>query len=135
MTAHAQRVLDSSMPASQRTFINAQEANSIPEHVAGSSAQRPSAYLRSRCEACFGGTHTSKEKVQVILCLDANFQQKRNRDKDRRKEHRGEAGTRDPPVFSPRTVILPHHFVEEWERKDRDSHTGMRSRPAKKNRY
>jgi hypothetical protein len=70
--------------------------------------------------------------VQVILSLDANFQQKHNPDKARRKEHWGEAGTRHPPVFSPPTIILPHHFVEEWDRKDRDSHMGMHSRPAKK---
>src|SRR6266478_3937114 len=89
-----------------------------------SVAQCPSAYLCSHCEVCFSSTHISKEKVQVIFCLDANFQQKCNHDKDRQKEHQGEAGTCDPPVFSPHTVILSCHFVEEWEKKDQDCEDG-----------
>lgn len=72
------------------------EAQRAPE--SSSSGARPSAYLRHRCPLCFGGPRpvlqhteyddssavnscalTLTDSAHVIVCLDANFQQKRRR--------------------------------------------------------
>src|SRR5260370_39706963 len=61
-------------------------------------------------------------RVHEMLLLDANFQQKQNRDKDRRKEFKGQTGTHDPPMISPRTIELSRAFLEEWEAKYNEAH-------------
>jgi len=53
----------------------------------------------------------------VVVCIDANFQQKRNHDKDRRKGHEKEEGMRDLPIFSPCTVQISEADLKEWEAK------------------
>ncbi|KAF9508417.1 hypothetical protein BS47DRAFT_1416606 [Hydnum rufescens UP504] len=55
--------------------------------------------------------------VHLIVCLDANFQLKRNRDKDRRKEFAGLPGSLDPKVISPRTIFLSEVQIWEWEER------------------
>ncbi|KAF9505134.1 hypothetical protein BS47DRAFT_1272863, partial [Hydnum rufescens UP504] len=64
-------------------------------------------YLQSRCALCFGGRHATDLQASVIICIDANFQLKHNHDKDRRKGFEGQMGSRDPEIYSPRTVELP----------------------------
>ncbi|CAK5284042.1 unnamed protein product [Mycena citricolor] len=50
---------------------------------------RPSEYLRSRCPACFGGKwEDARLALACILCGDANFTQKRNKDRGRRDPSR-----------------------------------------------
>ncbi|KAJ7193765.1 hypothetical protein B0H12DRAFT_1039333 [Mycena haematopus] len=77
---------------------------------------RPSDYLISRCPACFGGLeHDPSQKVDIDVCLDACFTQKR-----RRKQ-----GGRDPARTHPGT-----HFVPEATAQKMDAHVeGVR--PAK----
>ena len=48
--------LSSKTPLFQREYLNAQsDIGHAPEQKAGEPYERPSAYLRSRCAACFGG--------------------------------------------------------------------------------
>src|SRR5260370_11966992 len=61
-------------------------------------------------------------RVHEMLLLDANFQQKWNQDKDRRKEFKGQTGTHDPPMILPRTIELLRVFLEEWEAKYNEAH-------------
>ncbi|KAH6867481.1 hypothetical protein BKA70DRAFT_1132993 [Coprinopsis sp. MPI-PUGE-AT-0042] len=65
-----------------------------------SDGKTPSPYLQDRCPLCFGGkqAHDPSMLVDVVVCIDANFQQKR------RKTSRGTA--REPPFVHPRTVFL-----------------------------
>src|SRR5258705_9763498 len=57
--SESEQILNTIMPISQREFMNAwASVRCTPETVPGSHELRPSAYLRSRCEACFGGNHT-----------------------------------------------------------------------------
>lgn len=53
----------------------------------------------------------------IMVCIDANFQQKRNHDKDRWKGHKKEEGMRDPPIFSLHTVQVSEADLKEWEVK------------------
>jgi len=49
--------VDSKTPIFERDYLNAQSSvGHTPEQKAGEPYERPSAYLRSRCAACFGGT-------------------------------------------------------------------------------
>ncbi|KAJ7437710.1 hypothetical protein FB451DRAFT_1450462 [Mycena latifolia] len=58
---------------------------------------RPSEYLRRRCPACFGAlAHDPSATVDVFVCVDACFMQKRN------------TGAPDPPKTHPGT-----HFISE----------------------
>jgi hypothetical protein len=133
--------LHSKTPIFQRDYINAQSIiGHSPEQKAGELYERPSAYLRSRCAACFGGAgvasslgemmlvranlarldNTNKSllpRPDLIVCIDGNFQQKRNRDHDRREGHEGAEGARDPPIFSANTTLLSHEFLKDWEAK------------------
>src|SRR5258705_4610389 len=57
--SESEQILNTIMPISQQEFMNAQASvRCTPETVPGSHELCPSAYLRSRCEACFGGNHT-----------------------------------------------------------------------------
>ncbi|KAJ7107142.1 hypothetical protein C8R44DRAFT_834299 [Mycena epipterygia] len=63
---------------------------------------RPSDYLISRCPACFGGlVYDPSQMVDVNVCVDACFTQKRRR-----------KGARDPPRSHPHTVFVPEPTAE-----------------------
>ncbi|KAF9508425.1 hypothetical protein BS47DRAFT_1373667 [Hydnum rufescens UP504] len=96
-------------------LVNAEMAKIID------SFHGPSIYLQSRCPLCFGGGHTSGLGVSTIACIDANFQIKRNHDKDRRKGFEGETGARDPKIFSPRTVELSQVELDMMEAREDDA--------------
>ncbi|KAF9507058.1 hypothetical protein BS47DRAFT_1423787, partial [Hydnum rufescens UP504] len=110
--------LDESTPLFDRSYLNGQsEDGHVPQLKNGEAHQRPSAYLRSRCPLCFGGRPPVPQEntPHAVVCIDANFQQKRNHDKDRRKGHEKEEGMRDPPIFSPHTVQISEANLKEWE--------------------
>ncbi|KIM39165.1 hypothetical protein M413DRAFT_75239, partial [Hebeloma cylindrosporum] len=69
---------------------------------------RPDEYLRERCPLCFGGENWSKpsEKVDVIVCLDACFTQKR-------RQPQGNAW--HEPHTHPETVFIPPSEVKAME--------------------
>ncbi|KAG6913000.1 hypothetical protein DXG01_010492, partial [Tephrocybe rancida] len=72
-----------------------------------SACVRPSNYLRSRCPLCFGGEFPQEsdgDDPDVIICLDACFTQKCNRQ------------ARDPPCMHPRTVFLPEQGLDAMEK-------------------
>ncbi|KAF9512992.1 hypothetical protein BS47DRAFT_1393737 [Hydnum rufescens UP504] len=55
--------------------------------------------------------------VDLIVCLDANFQLKRNRDRDQRQEYKGQARSLDPEVTLPRTIFLSESQIRVWEER------------------
>ncbi|KAK7435870.1 hypothetical protein VKT23_019401 [Stygiomarasmius scandens] len=69
-----------------------------------------SAYLRSYCAICFGGTSDPKASDQekagprIIVTLDACFTHKHNRQSNR-----------DPPHLHPDTMYIPEDEVQKWE--------------------
>ncbi|KAJ7469552.1 hypothetical protein FB451DRAFT_1038682 [Mycena latifolia] len=64
---------------------------------------RPTDYLISRCPACFGGlVHDPSQKVDIHVCADACFTQKRRR-----------KGARDPPRTHPTTVFVPEPTADQ----------------------
>jgi len=65
---------------------------------------RPSEYLRSRWPLCFGGKGGANDDFDAIVCLDACFTQKHNKQR-----------TRDPLRQHPKTVFVPESEVREWE--------------------
>ncbi|KAF9504260.1 hypothetical protein BS47DRAFT_1368918 [Hydnum rufescens UP504] len=79
----------------------------------------PSIYLQSRCPLCFGCNNAEIGGLMVdsIVCIDANFQLKRQRDLDRRVGYQGETGTQDPHITSPRMIELSQEALEAWEQK------------------
>ncbi|KAJ3725370.1 hypothetical protein C8R42DRAFT_545651, partial [Lentinula raphanica] len=78
---------------------------------------RPSGYLRARCPLCFGGCSTISNGLNVIVCIDACFTQKHNK-----QPHH------DPPRRHPKTVFVPESHVKTWEA------LVDRVRPPKENR-
>lgn len=56
---------------------------SVPSHTEGAAPRRPHEYLRKRCHLCYGGKRPNlgRSKAHVIVCLDANFAQKRRKSK------------------------------------------------------
>jgi hypothetical protein len=113
-TAAPPPLLDETTPVNERAYTNAQNTANVP-----SDRDVPSVYLQARCPLCFGSNNSENQylKVDSIVCLDANFQLKRQRDLDRRTGHEGETGTQDPFVVSPRTVQLSRKDLEVWEAK------------------
>ncbi|KAJ7199881.1 hypothetical protein GGX14DRAFT_536476 [Mycena pura] len=64
----------------------------------------PTEYLIRRCPACFGGLeHDPSREVDVQVCADACFTQKRRRKK----------GGRDPPRMHPRTLFVPQTVADD----------------------
>ncbi|KAJ7447425.1 hypothetical protein FB451DRAFT_1411843 [Mycena latifolia] len=64
---------------------------------------RPSDYLISRCPACFGGlVHDPSQQVDIHVCADTCFTQKRRR-----------KGVRDPPRTHPNTVFVPEPTADQ----------------------
>ncbi|KAF9504623.1 hypothetical protein BS47DRAFT_1401204 [Hydnum rufescens UP504] len=104
--------LDTDTPIPERKYNNAHK-RAGPYHCGDD--ELPSLYLQSCCPLCFGGSQTIGLPLQAIVCIDANFQLKRNRDKDLRKDHKGETGSRDPLIASPRTVLLDQSQVDIME--------------------
>ncbi|KAJ7318477.1 hypothetical protein DFH08DRAFT_971233 [Mycena albidolilacea] len=80
---------------------------------------RPSDYLISRCPACFGGLeHDASQQVDIEVCLDGCYTQKRKHTKT----------GRDPPRMHPQT-----RFVSEATAQKMDEHveTVRPPKPAK----
>jgi Kyakuja-Dileera-Zisupton transposase/CxC1 like cysteine cluster associated with KDZ transposases len=104
--------LDGKTPVSERQYLNAQS-----DVMASSNLDCPSAYLKSRCPLCFGSNNAEVGGLSVnsIICIDANFQLKRQRDLDRRAGHKGETGAQDPIITSPKTIELSRKDLEAWE--------------------
>ncbi|KAJ7215361.1 hypothetical protein GGX14DRAFT_562578 [Mycena pura] len=64
----------------------------------------PTEYLIRRCPACFGGLeHDPSKEVDIQVCADACFTQKRRRKK----------GGRDPPRMHPRTLFVPETVADD----------------------
>jgi Kyakuja-Dileera-Zisupton transposase len=83
----------------------------------------PSAHLHNTCPLCFGGDiDATVSGVDLIVCIDANFQLKRNRDKDRWNEFEGMVGSLDPKVISPQTIFLSKMQIQEWEKRVKAIH-------------
>ncbi|EIN08542.1 hypothetical protein PUNSTDRAFT_33929, partial [Punctularia strigosozonata HHB-11173 SS5] len=80
---------------------------------------RPSAYLRSRCVLCFGGTGRETEELGVdsIICLDACFTQKRRA-----------SGRRDPERHHPASVFLREDEITAMERIVEEKRQGRTAR-------
>jgi hypothetical protein len=71
-------------------------------------------------------------RVQLIVCIDGNFQLKRIRDTDRRAGHEGETGSHDPAIASPSTIMLSRGYLEQWERKIEEIRPPRPSRSGQK---
>ncbi|KIJ06706.1 hypothetical protein PAXINDRAFT_28170, partial [Paxillus involutus ATCC 200175] len=72
--------------------------------------QYPSDYLRSHCPLCFGGLNWRKERdslVDVIVCIDACFTQKRSKNPQGAEGH-------DPPNPTS-SVFIPSETVTQME--------------------
>ncbi|KAF9510920.1 hypothetical protein BS47DRAFT_1364244 [Hydnum rufescens UP504] len=119
--------LDEVTPVNECVYQNAHNyiAPLVPRH-------EPSLYLQSHCPLCFGGNHTEQLGLLVscIVCIDANFQLKCNRDLDRRMGHKGETGTWDPLVMSPWSTWLSDEHLAEWEAKINSMRLAKASRTA-----
>ncbi|KIJ17290.1 hypothetical protein PAXINDRAFT_10133 [Paxillus involutus ATCC 200175] len=88
-------------------IINA--SSSHHEHET-SDGKYPSDYLRSHCPLCFEGLNWHKERdslVDVIICIDACFTQKRS------KNPRGAEGHNPPNPTS--SVFIPSETVTQME--------------------
>ncbi|KAK1235898.1 hypothetical protein PQX77_000860 [Marasmius sp. AFHP31] len=87
---------------------------------------RPSDYLRSRCPLCFGGKFPLKDGLDAIVCIDACFTQKHNKQE------------RDPERFFPKSVFVPEEKLEATEehverlRPSRPSRSRQRNKPEVK---
>ncbi|KAF9511788.1 hypothetical protein BS47DRAFT_1363554 [Hydnum rufescens UP504] len=120
------RALDDETPVHGREYANMQmlaghiqiACDDISHPSTPLPQDRPSTNLHDACPLCFGGDlDIVTPRVHLIVCLDANFQLKRNRDKDRRKEFAGLPGSLDPKVVSPRTIFLSEVQIQEWEER------------------
>lgn len=111
--------LDTKTPAFDRDYTHSSNKGG---HDPGSpDSESASEYLKSCCPICFG---TKKALWRLILCLDANFQLKRNSDYDRRADpdapldedgkrtNPRRAGAKDPPLFSPFSREVPRAELE-----------------------
>ena len=83
----------------------------------------PSKYLIRRCPACFGGLeHDPSKEVDVQVCADACFTQKRRRTK----------GGRDPPRMHPRTLFVPETTADDMSEYVEGVRPPPKSKPVKK---
>ncbi|KAG6809758.1 hypothetical protein H0H92_014854 [Tricholoma furcatifolium] len=100
---------DGSTPhtAPPRQPLREHPSNPFPEPQ---SRTRPSDHLRSRCPLCFGGEFPSsrrengKHRPDAIICIDACFTQKHNRQLP------------DPPLIHPRSVFIPEDHIQATAR-------------------
>ncbi|KAF9509309.1 hypothetical protein BS47DRAFT_1301625 [Hydnum rufescens UP504] len=107
---------DSSSTDSSTSHGNISTSNSSPiSHPQECSAT----YLQHACPLCFGGLNmdAGNTSVDLIVCLDANFQLKRNWDRDQRQEYKGQARSLDPEVTLPRTIFLSESQIWVWEER------------------
>jgi hypothetical protein len=118
------KALDDTTPVHGREYTNIQTSTGTIQlsisDTGGPSRlrEKPNAHLRDACPLCFGGDmDVTAPGVHLIVCLDANFQLKRNKDKDRRKEFKGMPGSLDPKVVFPQTVFLSEAQIREWEER------------------
>ncbi|KAF9503957.1 hypothetical protein BS47DRAFT_1401906 [Hydnum rufescens UP504] len=84
-------------PATILTHVSADLPPDICSNFIPADHTHPSEYLRSQCPLCFGGNHTDTHNMLVQLI--------------------GETGACDPPVTSPKTIVLSRDYLESWERK------------------
>ncbi|KAH8113030.1 hypothetical protein DFH11DRAFT_1511011 [Phellopilus nigrolimitatus] len=92
------------------------ESESTPE-----SRHRPSPYLQNRCPLCFGGrswVHDPDSTIDLAVCLDACFQQKRGQT---------DSG---PPYRHPNSVFLDEKAVKAME-EEVETLRPMRNRRAR----
>ncbi|KAH8115012.1 hypothetical protein DFH11DRAFT_1507975 [Phellopilus nigrolimitatus] len=92
------------------------ESESTPE-----SHRRPSPYLQRRCPLCFGGrswAHDPNSTIDLAVCLDACFQQKRGQT---------DSG---PPYRHPNSVFLDERVVKAME-EEVETLRPMRNRSAR----
>ncbi|KDR70633.1 hypothetical protein GALMADRAFT_144532 [Galerina marginata CBS 339.88] len=89
---------------------------------------RPSEYFRERCPLCFGGSnwHQPEELVDVIVCLDACFTQKR-------RKSQGNAWT--APREHPETVFVPEEDIREMEATVEEEHPSRKQGPLHNDHY
>ncbi|KAJ3817212.1 hypothetical protein F5880DRAFT_1618497 [Lentinula raphanica] len=80
-----------------------EESDVSDDEVTVPDLTRPSEYLRARCPLCFGGNRTISEGLNSIVCIDACFTQKHNKQQQ------------DPPHCHPKTVFVPESTVKAWE--------------------
>ncbi|KAJ7700448.1 hypothetical protein B0H17DRAFT_1128860 [Mycena rosella] len=74
---------------------------------------RPTDYLIGRCPACFGGlVHDPTQLVDVQVCVDACFTQKRRR-----------RGARDPPRTHPNSVFVQEATADQMGRSAKKART------------
>jgi hypothetical protein len=120
------RALDDETPVHGQEYANVQVSagriqiahDDISHPSTPPPRERPSTNLHDACPLCFGGDmDIVMPGVHLIMCLDTNFQLKRNRDKDRRKEFAGLPGSLDPKVISLRTIFLSEVQIREWEER------------------
>ncbi|KAG6914906.1 hypothetical protein DXG01_014629 [Tephrocybe rancida] len=100
---------DNPVPIGSKQRHDEQDVNEAERNpfVDPSAHVRPSDYLCSRCPLCFGGEfprESDSDDPDTIICLDACFTQKRNRQ------------AQDPPRTHPRTVFLPEQDLNAMER-------------------
>ncbi|KAK7452231.1 hypothetical protein VKT23_012336 [Stygiomarasmius scandens] len=95
-------------------------------HQRNPHPSRVSAYLRSRCPMCFGGTTPPNASDQeragphVLVTLDACFTHKHNKQ-----------SYRDPPRLHPDTMYLPEDDVKKWEALVNEARPSKPSKRAK----
>ncbi|KAJ7774680.1 hypothetical protein B0H14DRAFT_3095901 [Mycena olivaceomarginata] len=80
----------------------------------------PSEYLRRRCPLCFGNLyHDSSQPVDVIVCLDACFTQKRKKATDAYvNETRGTFGPAEPRSKKSKTALSVEDAEDGYEHPD-----------------
>ncbi|KAJ3779908.1 hypothetical protein GGU10DRAFT_381540 [Lentinula aff. detonsa] len=109
-----QELLEGAKPNSTLTLFKRTQT----EGVDPASLGRPSDYLRSRCPVCFGGKSDFTEGFSVIVCIDACFTQKHNKQ------------PQDPKHTHPKSVFVSPEEVDTW-RDFVEEIRPRRSSPAK----
>ncbi|PPR00336.1 hypothetical protein CVT26_009746, partial [Gymnopilus dilepis] len=106
-------VRNTEVPTSDSPADEEKEPGQTEKHVeegkeGDKGLDRPSDYLRERCPACFGGKnwHEPGESVDVIVCLDACFTQKRRKSQN---------NAWSAPREHPETMFVPPEDVEAME--------------------
>ncbi|KDR66151.1 hypothetical protein GALMADRAFT_44200, partial [Galerina marginata CBS 339.88] len=100
----------------------------VEDDADNAGLDRPSEYLRERCPLCFGGSnwHQPDELVDVIVCLDACFTQKR-------RKSQGNAWA--APREHPETVFIPEKDVKVMEAMVEDTRPSRKQKPSADKHY
>ncbi|EIN03646.1 hypothetical protein PUNSTDRAFT_35949, partial [Punctularia strigosozonata HHB-11173 SS5] len=121
-------------PASEKSF--GQQKDDMPNETLD---DRPSPYLQSRCLLCFGGRgdRIPSMSLDLIVCLDACFTQKRCAERrpskeDGPKPYRppGRPGKRDPVKTHPSSV-----FISECEVRAMEAEVDRRRQKTRPSRH